>query len=68
MGVDHPGTAIIDKAGAVFGSILLLVTLGVLVGTSTIGVPVWQVAVPAAAMMVGHDNGETGETITLAKV
>ncbi|KAI9465182.1 hypothetical protein BJY52DRAFT_1220876 [Lactarius psammicola] len=55
VGVDRPSTALIDKPGAVFGSILLLVTLGVLVGTSTIGVPVWQVAVPAAAMMLSHD-------------
>lgn len=55
VGVDRPSTALIDKAGAVFGSILLLVTLGILVGTSTIGVPVWQVAAPAAAMMLSHD-------------
>ncbi len=55
VGVDRPSTALIDKAGAVFGSILLLVTLGVLVSTSTIGVPVWRVAVPAAAMMLSHD-------------
>jgi Na+/H+ antiporter NhaD/arsenite permease-like protein len=55
VGIDRPGTALIDKAGVIFGSILLLVTLGVLVGTSTIGVPVWQVAVPAAAMMLSHD-------------
>jgi hypothetical protein len=55
VGVDRPSTALIDKTGAVFGSILLLLTLGALVGTSTIGVPVWQVAVPAAAMMLGHD-------------
>ncbi|KAH9042799.1 hypothetical protein EDB85DRAFT_1917085 [Lactarius pseudohatsudake] len=55
VGVDRPSTALIDKPGAVFGSILLLVTLGVLVGTSTIGVPVWQVAAPAAVMMLSHD-------------
>ena len=54
-GIDRPGTTLINKAGAVFGSILLLVTLGALVATSTIGVPVWQVAVPAAVMMLGHD-------------
>ena len=55
VGVDRPSTALIDKIGAVFGSILLLLTLGALVGTSTIGVPVWQVAAPAAAMMLGYD-------------
>lgn len=55
VGVDRPSTALIDKTGAVFGSILLLLTLGALVGTSTIGVPVWQVAVPAAAMMLSYD-------------
>ena len=55
VGVDRPSTALIDKTGAVFGSILLLVTLGALVGTSTIGVPVWQVAAPAAAMMLCYD-------------
>ncbi|KAH9067731.1 hypothetical protein EDB87DRAFT_1585005 [Lactarius vividus] len=55
VGVDRPSTALTDKPGAVFGSILLLVTLGVLVGTSTISVPVWQVAAPAAAMMLSHD-------------
>ncbi|KAH9072769.1 hypothetical protein EDB83DRAFT_2358973 [Lactarius deliciosus] len=48
VGVDRPSTALIDN-------ILLLVTLGVLVGTSTIGVPVWQVAAPAAVMMLIHD-------------
>ena len=55
VGVDRPSTALIDKTGAVIGSILLLLTLGALVGTSTIGVPVWQVAVPAAAMMLSYD-------------
>ncbi|KAI0302282.1 hypothetical protein B0F90DRAFT_1816498 [Multifurca ochricompacta] len=54
-GIDHPSSALSDKTGAIFGSILLLVTLGVLVGTSTVGVPVWQVAVPPAAMMLSHD-------------
>ena len=55
VGIDRPSAALIDKAGAIFGSILLMVTLGVLTGTSTVGIPVWQVAVPAAAMMVCHD-------------
>ena len=67
VGVDRPSTALIDKSGAVFGSILLLVTLGALVGTSTIGVPVWQIAVPAAAMMLAHDiwrDYRSGQNVT----
>jgi Na+/H+ antiporter NhaD/arsenite permease-like protein len=55
LGIDRPSTALIDKAGAIFGSILLMMTLGALTGTTTIGVPVWQVAVPAAAMMLSRD-------------
>jgi Na+/H+ antiporter NhaD/arsenite permease-like protein len=55
VAIDRPSVALIDKAGAIFGSILLLVTLGVLVGTNMIGVPVWQVAVPPAALMLSHD-------------
>lgn len=47
---------LIDKNGAIFGSILLLVTLGVLVGTSTIGVPVWEVTVPPAVIMLLRDT------------
>jgi len=46
---------LIDKKGAIFGSILLAVTLGVLVGTSTVGVPVWQVTVPSAVLMIARD-------------
>ncbi|KAF8271028.1 hypothetical protein EI94DRAFT_1770556 [Lactarius quietus] len=67
VGVDRPSTALIDKPGAVFGSILLLMTLGALVGTSTIGVPVWQVAVPAAVMMLSHDiwrDYHSGQVVT----
>lgn len=44
-----------DKKGAVFGSVLLLVTLSVLVGTSTIGVPVWEITVPTAVIMMVRD-------------
>lgn len=33
----------------------MLVTLGVLVGTSTVGVPVWQVTVPPACIMLARD-------------
>jgi Na+/H+ antiporter NhaD/arsenite permease-like protein len=54
-GVDQPSAALIDKAGAIFGSILLLVTLGVLVGTNVIGVPVWQVTIPPAVLMLSRD-------------
>jgi len=67
VGVDRPSTALIDKTGAVFGSILLLVTLGALVGTSTISVPVWQIAVPAAAMMLSYDiwrDYRSGQVVT----
>lgn len=46
---------LLDKKGAIFGSVLLLVTLAVLVGTSTVGVPVWQVTVPPAVIMALRD-------------
>ncbi|KAI0362901.1 hypothetical protein BV20DRAFT_1058530 [Pilatotrama ljubarskyi] len=46
---------LVDKSGAVFGSALLAVTLGVLVGVSTVGVPVWTVTVPPAVIMLGRD-------------
>jgi Na+/H+ antiporter NhaD/arsenite permease-like protein len=55
MGIDRPSTALIDKSGAIFGSILLMATLGALVGISTVGIPVWQVAIPSAAMMLNRD-------------
>jgi len=55
VGIDRPSTALIDKAGAIFGSILLLATLCALVGISTVGIPVWQGTVPGATMMLGHD-------------
>ncbi|KAF7798858.1 hypothetical protein EIP86_010085 [Pleurotus ostreatoroseus] len=48
--------ALTDKKGAIFGSILLLITLAVLVGTSTIGVAVWQVTVPPAVIMLMRDT------------
>ncbi len=48
--------ALIDKRGAIFGSALLVVTLGVLVGVSTIGVPVWEVTVPPAVIMLLRDS------------
>ena len=46
---------LVDARGAAFGSALLLVTLGVLVGVSTVGVPVWEVTVPPAVVMFGRD-------------
>lgn len=54
-GAIDPLLVLVDKNGAVFGGSLLLVTLGVLVGTSTIGVPVWQVTVPPAVIMLCRD-------------
>ncbi|KAI0048829.1 hypothetical protein FA95DRAFT_1557582 [Auriscalpium vulgare] len=54
-GINNPSAALIDKAGAIFGSVLMLVTLGVLVGTSVIGVPVWEITVPPALVMLGRD-------------
>ncbi|KAI0667127.1 hypothetical protein C8Q78DRAFT_1176287 [Trametes maxima] len=46
---------LVDARGAIFGSILLVTTLGVLVGVSTIGVPVWMVTVPPAIVMFLRD-------------
>ncbi|CCM02976.1 uncharacterized protein FIBRA_05091 [Fibroporia radiculosa] len=54
--VDDMGDTLVDKKGAIFGSALLLVTLSVLVGTSTIGVPVWEVTVPPAVVMLLRDT------------
>ncbi|KAL1945316.1 hypothetical protein VTO73DRAFT_2167 [Trametes versicolor] len=47
--------ALVDPAGAVFGAVLLGVTLAVLVGVSTIGVPVYMVTVPPAVIMLLRD-------------
>ncbi|KAI0323688.1 hypothetical protein GY45DRAFT_1365430 [Cubamyces sp. BRFM 1775] len=47
---------LVDPRGALVGSVLLGVTLGVLVGTSTVGrVPVWVVTVPPALVMLARD-------------
>ena len=54
-GINTPTAALVDKSGAIFGSALLISTLGVLVGTSTIGVPVWEVTVPPAVIMLARD-------------
>lgn len=50
-----PSAVLVDKWGAIFGSALLTVTLGVLVGTSVLGVPVWQITVPPAVIMFIRD-------------
>ncbi|KAH9949284.1 hypothetical protein B0H21DRAFT_786976 [Amylocystis lapponica] len=59
------GTTLIDQRGAIFGSVLLLVTLGVLVGTSVVGVPVWEVTVPPAVIMLLRDLHHDWTTIRL---
>jgi len=55
VGIDRPSTALIDKTGAIFGSVLFIATLGALVGVSTVGIPVWQVTVPGATLMLSRD-------------
>ena len=50
-----PTSALTDKWGAIFGSALLTVTLGVLVGTSILRVAVWQITVPPAVIMFIRD-------------
>lgn len=50
-----PSSVLADKWGAIFGSILLTVTLGVLVGTSILKVPVWEITVPPAVIMLTRD-------------
>ncbi|KAI0034846.1 hypothetical protein K488DRAFT_44541, partial [Vararia minispora EC-137] len=54
-GLADPRAALVDSNGAIFGGLLLLVTLGVLVGTSVVGVPVWEVTVPPALIMLARD-------------
>jgi len=51
----EPSSVLVDKRGAIFGSVLLTVTLGVLVGTSVLHVPVWQITVPPAVIMLIRD-------------
>ncbi|PCH35711.1 hypothetical protein WOLCODRAFT_80579 [Wolfiporia cocos MD-104 SS10] len=60
LGVDsaegrHMRDTLVDPSGAIFGSALLVATLGVLVGTSTVGVPVWEITVPPAIVMLFRD-------------
>lgn len=51
----HAPDALTDRSGAIFGSVLLGVTLVVLVGTSPLKIPVWMVTVPPALIMLGRD-------------
>jgi len=51
----EPSSVLIDKRGAIFGSVLLTATLAVLVGTSVLHVPVWQITVPPAVIMFIRD-------------
>lgn len=50
-----PSSVLVDKRGAIFGSVLLTATLGVLVGTSVLKIPVWQITVPPAVIMFIRD-------------
>ena len=51
----HAPDELTDKKGAIFGSVLLGVTLAVLVGTSPLKIPVWMVTVPPALIMLARD-------------
>ena len=51
----EPSSVLADKWGAIFGSVLLTATLGVLVGTSILNIPVWQITVPPAVIMFIRD-------------
>jgi len=51
----EPSSVLVDKQGAIFGSALFTVTLAVLVGTSVLDIPVWQVTVPPAVIMLIRD-------------
>lgn len=56
QGEETPPSAVLtDKWGAISGSALLTVTLGVLVGTSVLHVSVWQITVPPAVIMFIRD-------------
>ena len=51
----EPSLVLVDKWGAIFGSALLTTTLAVLVGTSVLDIPVWQITVPPAVIMFIRD-------------
>ncbi|KAL5534598.1 hypothetical protein ACEPAG_1061 [Sanghuangporus baumii] len=55
MASRHAPGDLTDKGGAIFGSILLGITLSILIGTSPLKIPVWQVTVPPALIMLGRD-------------
>ena len=46
---------LVDKWGAIFGSALFTATPGVLVRTRVLEVPVWEVTVPPAVIMLTRD-------------
>lgn len=51
-----PRAALVDKKGAIFGSIVMAATLATLVGTSVIGgVKVFEIAVPGAVLCLTRD-------------
>lgn len=52
-----PSSTLVDKTGAIFGSVLLLITLATLLITSaaSLHVQVWTITVPAALIMFGRD-------------
>ena len=51
----EPSAVLADKWGAIFGSVLFAATLGVLVGTSVLDIPVWQITMPPAVIMFIRD-------------
>jgi len=51
----QPSSVLVDKWGAIFGSVLFTATLAVLVGTSVLDIPVWQITVPPAVIMFIRD-------------
>ena len=51
----EPSSVLVDKWGAIFGSALLTATFAVLVGTSVLDIPVWQITVPPAVIMFIRD-------------
>ncbi|GAC72640.1 hypothetical protein PANT_7d00202 [Moesziomyces antarcticus T-34] len=51
-----PRAALVDKTGAIFGSIVMAATLATLVGTSVVGgVKVFEIAVPGAVLCLVRD-------------
>lgn len=53
----EPRAALVDKVGAIFGSVVMAVTLATLVGTSVVGgVKVFEIAVPGAVLCFMRDG------------